>query len=359
MNDTNRVSSISNPKSLWDSLCIRFRKYLDFTEATLSTDKMIISNPKGESFTFHKVLTDIIVTYKLNGVEKKSWKFPFWVHDNTVFNGIDEYYKSINLPIEVEVEYAVRSVYKLNTKYGLWNSGFSPRKQDKLTSPIYDEIDDRYVYARGWNRLINVSIDGLVGLINIHGQTLLKCNYNTMVTHNIIDEYTTAIYNDITLFDEFNVKSELLEDWLRENTECGILKDNYSIESLYSLINCLDTFIVSKGLKYGVVSYYDIELIPFIYDEIIWVNDLLFIAKKNDRYGLIWDKNQIVLPFDFIKITDLKMSFNGTLKDGPKAQLFRVSKSLSTEAVINGLGEIIIPYMDTAKLEQELVRLYY
>jgi hypothetical protein len=359
MNDTNRVSSISNPKSLWDYLRIRFRKYLDFTEAELSADKMIISNPKGESFIFHKVLTDIIVTYKLNGVEKKSWKFPFWVHENTAFNSIDEYYKSINLPIEVEVEYGVRSVYKLNTKYGLWNSGFSPRKQDKLTSPIYDEIDDRYVYARGWNRLINVSINGLVGLINIHGQTLLSCNYNAIVAHNIIDEYNTALYNDITLFDEFNVKSELLADWLKENTEEGILEDSYSIENLYSLINCLDTFIVSKGLKYGVVSYYDIELIPFIYDEIIWVNDLLFIAKKNGRYGLIWDKNQIVLPFDFIKIGDLKMSFNGTLKDGPKAQLFRVSKSLSTEAVINGLGEIVIPYMDTAKLEQELVRLYY
>lgn len=94
MNDTNRVSSISNPKSLWDSLSIRFRKYLDFTEAELSADKMIISNPKGESFTFHKVLTDIIVTYKLNGVEKKSWKFPFWVHENTAFNSINDYYKA-------------------------------------------------------------------------------------------------------------------------------------------------------------------------------------------------------------------------------------------------------------------------
>lgn len=93
MNDTNRVSNISNPKSLWDSLRIRFRKYLDFTETELSSDTMIISNSKGESFTFHKVLTDIIVTYKLNGVEKKSWKFPFWVHENTAFNSIDEYYR--------------------------------------------------------------------------------------------------------------------------------------------------------------------------------------------------------------------------------------------------------------------------
>lgn len=94
MDDTNRVSSISNPKSLWDSLRIRFRKYLDFTEAELSADKMIISNPKGESFTFHKVLTDIIVTYKLNGVEKKSWKFPFWVHEKTCFNNIDVHYRT-------------------------------------------------------------------------------------------------------------------------------------------------------------------------------------------------------------------------------------------------------------------------
>lgn len=93
-NENTGVSSISNQKSLWDSLLFRFRKYLDFTEAKLSTDKMIISNPKGKSFTFHKVLTDIIVTYKLNGVEKKSWKFPFWVHENTAFNSIDVYYRT-------------------------------------------------------------------------------------------------------------------------------------------------------------------------------------------------------------------------------------------------------------------------
>lgn len=351
--------TLKNENSLWDGLGIKFRKYLDFTQKSLQSDRLEIANQKGETITFQKALTDIIVTYKLNGTVEKTWKFPFWVHENTAFNSIDEYYKTTNMPIEVDVEYGVRSVYKYNNKYGLWNSGFSPRKQDKLTSPIYDEIDDRYVYARGWNRLINVSINGLVGLINLHGQTLLKCNYNTIATHNIIDEYNTALYNDITLFDEFNVKSELLADWLKENTEAGVLKDGYSIESLYSLVNCLDTFIVSKGLKYGVVSYYDIELIPFIYDEIIWVNDLLFIAKKNGRYGLIWDKNQIILPFEFIKISDLKMSFNGTLKDGPKAQLFRVCKSLSSEAVINGLGEIVIPYMNTAKLEQELMRLYY
>lgn len=348
-----------NEMSLWDGLCLKFRKYLDFTPISLQSDRLEIVNQNGETITFQKALTDIIVTYKLNGKVEKTWKFPFWVHENNAFNSIDEYYKTTHKPIEVDVEYGVRSVYKYNNKYGLWNSAFSPRKQDKLTSPIYDEIDDRYVYAREWNRLINVSINGLVGLINLHGQTLLKCNYNAIVAHNIIDEYNTALYNDITLFDEFNVKSELLSDWLKENTEEGILKEGYSIESLYSLVNCLDTFIVSKGLKYGVVSYYDIELIPFIYDEIIWVNDLLFIAKKNGRYGLIWDKNQIVLPFEFKKISDLKISFNGTLKDGLKAQLFRVSKSLSTEAVINGLGEIIIPYMNTAKLEPELVHLYY
>lgn len=359
INASENRRTLKNENSLWDGLCIKFRKYLDFTQKSLQSDRMEIVNQKGETITFQKAFTDIIVTYKLNGTVEKTWKFPFWVHENTAFNSIDEYYKTTNMPIEVDVEYGVRSIYKYNNKYGLWNSGFSPRKQDKLTSPIYDEIDDRYVYARGLNRLINVSINGLVGLINLHGQTLLKCNYNAIVTHNIIDEYNTALYNDITLFDEFNVKSELLADWLKENTEAGILKDGYSIENLYSLVNCLDTFIVSKGLKYGVVSYYDIELIPFIYDEITWVNDLLFIAKKNGRYGLIWNKNQIVLPFDFIKISDLKISFMGTLEGGLKDQLFRVCKSLSSEAVINGLGEIVIPYMNTAKLEQELMYLYY
>lgn len=120
----------------------------------------------------------------------------------------------------------------------------------------------------------------------------------------------------------------------------------------------MDSFVVSKGLKYGVVGINDIVLLPFNYDEIIWVNDLLFIAKKDDMYGVIWGKNKVVIPFEYIYITHIETSWIGTLEGGFESQLFRVKKDSRREAIIDGLGNIVIPYMGTNQLETEMKKLY-
>lgn len=86
--------TIRNEISLWDGLCQKFRKYLDFTQKTLLSDRMEIGNQKGETFILQKSVTDIIVSYKLHGIVNKTWKFPLWVAVNTAFNNIDEYYRA-------------------------------------------------------------------------------------------------------------------------------------------------------------------------------------------------------------------------------------------------------------------------
>lgn len=87
-------SASRNDQSLWDGLCLKFRKYLDFTQRSMLPDRMEIANQKGETITFQKALTDIIVTYKLNGSVIKAWKFPFWVAVDTAYKNIDDYYKA-------------------------------------------------------------------------------------------------------------------------------------------------------------------------------------------------------------------------------------------------------------------------
>ncbi len=87
-------SASRNAPSLWDGLCLKFRKYLDFTQRSMLPDRMEIGNQKGETFTFQKGLTDIVVTYTLKGAVIKTWKFPFWVAVNTAYKNIDDYYKA-------------------------------------------------------------------------------------------------------------------------------------------------------------------------------------------------------------------------------------------------------------------------
>lgn len=83
-----------NEMTLWDGLCLKFRKYLDFTLKSFLPNRMEIANHKGEIIVFQKDLTEIIVTYKLNGKVEKTWKFPFWVALNTAYKYIDEYYRA-------------------------------------------------------------------------------------------------------------------------------------------------------------------------------------------------------------------------------------------------------------------------
>lgn len=347
-----------NETSLWDGLCLKFRKYLDFTQKSMLSDRMEIANQKGETITFQKALTDIIVTYKLNGKVEKTWKFPFWVAIDTAFKAIDDYYIS-SKELKIYEEQGITSIYSLNGKYGLWNPGYTtPVEKERLTDAIYEEINDKYVYARGWNRLITVKKDGLYGIINLHGQTMLECRYDLIESYNIIDDYTTAIYNDLTLYDENRVKSDLLNEWIKANTTKGELDSQNAIEEAFNIILCRDNFTAIKNSKYGVVSYYDIEILPFIYDKIEWVNDYLFIVTINGKYGIVWN-NKVIVPCEYTKIAALNNNMFGTIEGGLDCQLFRVQMQNSTEAVINGNGKLIIPFMDSQSLEQQIYRLLY
>lgn len=359
MDATENKRANRNETSLWDGLCLKFREYLDFTQKKLQSDRLEIVNQKGETITFQKALTDIIVTYKLNGTVEKTWKFPFWVALNTAFKSIDDYYNSLK-ELKVFEEPGITSIYSLNGKYGLWNSGYTtPIDKEKLTDAIYDEINDKYVYARGWNRLITVKKDGFYGIINIHGQTILECKYDLIESQNIIDDYTTAIYNDLTLFDEHRIKTDLLDEWIKANITNGELDSQYAIDKAFNIISCRDSFTAIKNGKYGVVSYYDIEILPFIYDKVEWVNDYLFIVIVNGRYGIVWNKNRVLVPCEYTRIAVLNNNMFGTIDGGLESQLFRIKKLNSTEAIINGNGKVIIPFMTTQLLEQQIKRLLY
>ena len=39
------------------------------------------------------VATNNIIVYRVNGIIKKEWKFPFWAHENIMYHDIDQFYK--------------------------------------------------------------------------------------------------------------------------------------------------------------------------------------------------------------------------------------------------------------------------
>lgn len=159
MDATENKRANRNETSLWDGLCLKFRKYLDFTQKTMLSDRMEIVNQKGDTITFQKSHTDIIVTYRLNGTVEKIWKFPFWVALNTAYKNIDEYYRAqlqpkastkhvstewiitSSRPFTEDEIMAVSSNRVVKSQYGL-SVEFTMKKGGVTYIPLYRGSDD-------------------------------------------------------------------------------------------------------------------------------------------------------------------------------------------------------------------------
>lgn len=135
MDATENKRANRNETSLWDGLCLKFRNYLDFTQKTMLSDRMDIVNQTGDTITFQKSLTDIIVTYRLNGTVEKTWKFPFWVALNTAYMNIDEYYKS-----ELQARASIRHVaemWRISNSRHLTNEEISAISSNRVVKSQY------------------------------------------------------------------------------------------------------------------------------------------------------------------------------------------------------------------------------
>ncbi len=90
-----RKANVSSCSTIppWISLRQKFKSYLDFKVIKESASSLLIANNKGEEFYFQMVATNNIIVYRVNGIIKKEWKFPFWVHENIMYHDIDQFYK--------------------------------------------------------------------------------------------------------------------------------------------------------------------------------------------------------------------------------------------------------------------------
>lgn len=76
-------------------LCNRLKSYRDFKLIEDSIGNFLIANEKGEEFSVQNIRADYVITYKVKGIVKKEWKFPFWVHENVAYQEIEKYYTTL------------------------------------------------------------------------------------------------------------------------------------------------------------------------------------------------------------------------------------------------------------------------
>lgn len=93
--DSKEYHTSSSTSTLRTSLCNRLKSYRDFKLIEDSVTSALISNNKGEEFSIQSIRADYVVAYKVKGIVKKEWKFPFWVHETIAFREIEQYYDSL------------------------------------------------------------------------------------------------------------------------------------------------------------------------------------------------------------------------------------------------------------------------
>lgn len=179
----------------------------------------------------------------------------------------------------------------------------------KITKPIYQEIDS-IGYKEGE---LLVKKDDKYGLINIEGKTLINLKYDSITCDayynnsnynnagyivqlrdgNVLNGYidhnykikVDVKYNELYRLNEIE-DSQNIYLLAYENGQAGIIKNNeLLVECKYNNIeyNVLNSsFIVQKGNQYGLIDLTGQEIIPIMYDKIVF-EGVYVITSKNEK----------------------------------------------------------------------------
>jgi WG containing repeat len=97
-------------------------------------------------------------------------------------------------------------------------------------------------------------------------------------------------------------------------------------------------YISEKNGKYGLADVYGREVMPYINDTLSTADDVIYAARRGNRYGIITKKDSVVQTFDFEKIT---IFFPEHLSGNNK--IYFSLKRNGQSGLANASGKIILP----------------
>lgn len=216
-------------------------------------------------------------------------------------------------------------------------------------------------YVLEWNGLIDIKChyhyDGV------------KCHHE----HYFLDKNTLEIKAHFTstgCLDAENLSSEnesifyVSESFFKEDKEEDkelIVKVNpdLSYEILHEIgwieFGIEDgAFAIMKEGLYGFIDYNGIEFIKPQYDKYCAFRNGFACVQKDEKWGFINKKNELIIPYEYENTEDSKFMFEEHIKDGKFILLSAVIKN-GRYGFIDALNNIIIPfeYEDTAFKDNE------
>lgn len=214
-------------------------------------------------------------------------------------------------------------IASVNGKYGFVKGGVItiPFQYDRLGTYL-KHVPDSHKGLTINHELVNQLLadkNGLVGLIDITGKTILPLKYDRMIYHSSKQLYQFAKGNKRGFYD---IQTKLL------------------VEPTYNRISFIENeyLIVQQGTKKGVLTRKGELIVPIEYTSIKvrFVRDSQLRFEANKHHKTTWlDKNgQLLFSPDYTKVE--KLDYH-TRKD-----LYKVYKG-KTQGIITGSGQVLVP----------------
>jgi hypothetical protein len=181
-------------------------------------------------------------------------------------------------------------------------------------------LDSKNKYRAVGNNAITIkNKKGLLGLIDFDGNTLIKPEYNKILSFNDMNFYESQTYtmaykkDTILVMDkDYKIVTRLNADnIIRETKEyraTPAADSTFNLESiLLGLFAEHTIYIISHNKKQGILDSAFNVLLPPVYDELVYDSDRIIFA-QNKKYGIMDDKYKVLLPATYDRLKSNRYS---------------------------------------------------
>ena len=207
-----------------------------------------------------------------------TFHFPFWRQDNRavfVYNKMDRKFHSYQdvQPFERDYNRDERLFfYKRDDRWGLIDS-----TAREITPPLYDGYNQNKLYLLSYSALYAAVItNDKWGLIDTTGKLRVDTAYDELIADHG------------KLFGKKGGKCGFFNADLQPATpmKYDSLVIVYPLD-IYNPRNTQSVIRARIGNKWGLIDYDGKEIVPFVYDELLWVYNKLALVKNNGKYGIV------------------------------------------------------------------------
>lgn len=226
------------------------------------------------------------------------------------------------LTSDTPIENLTGNLYRFSRdgKYGVINEA-----ADVLLPAIYEHI------SSSWDMPLVVTYEGKQGIVRqdeSNKQLVVKQYYDQLISTDTTDQTLMQLRSppaeDIEVDDAYERVEDEVEIEAEAEESVASAMDYHFEDNLY---------IAKANNKFGLVDSKDTIRMPFLYDEITEYANVLLV-KRNQKYGLLTTHNETIVPISFDDISLLKENETGSLH--------RVAQG-GKQGVIDAVGRQVLP----------------